>query len=97
MKKLEQTTLHPVPAENLPVKPPQLDMAALLAQFRPTAVPLHRKLYLSLKEAAEFSGLPQAYLLRKIKDGAIPAVKMPGWRIRREDLENHRANGAMTA
>ena len=53
-------------------------------------MPLRDKFYRTLKEAAKLSGLPQAYLLRKIKDGAIPAVKVPAWRIRREDLESHR-------
>jgi excisionase family DNA binding protein len=47
------------------------------------------KFYLTLKEAAKLSGLPQAYLLRKIKEGAIPVIKVPSWRIWREDLERY--------
>src|SRR5262245_60680298 len=86
-KELEQSVLHPISA-NLPAKAPQPDMAALLAAFNSIAVPVHRKMYLSLDEASELSGLPRAYLLRKVRSKEIPAVKVPGWRIKRADLEN---------
>jgi hypothetical protein len=72
----------------LGLTPPQITHQARPQLAR---VPVQNKLYLSLKEAADFSGLPQAYLLRKIKDGAIPAVKVPAWRIGREDQERHNA------
>lgn len=44
-------------------------------------------LFLSLKDAAEASGLSQTYLRRAIADGKLPALKDRGWRIRRTDLE----------
>ena len=42
---------------------------------------------MNLKEAAEYSGMPKAGLLREIKSGKIKAIKAGGWRIRRSDLE----------
>jgi excisionase family DNA binding protein len=93
---LSLRTVHPIAApESLPAKVtqpakvPQADMAALLSALAAPPVPLRDKFYLTLKEAATLSGLPQAYLLRKIREGAIPAVKVPTWRIRREALESY--------
>jgi excisionase family DNA binding protein len=68
-----------VPTETLPAKVPHTDMVAL--------VPLHRKFYLSLDEAAALSGLPKSYIQRCIKDGRLKATKLGGWKIRRSDLE----------
>jgi excisionase family DNA binding protein len=94
---LTQRTVHPIatpetlPAKTTqPAKVPQADMVALLSALTEPSVPLRDKFYLTLKEAAKLSGLPQAFLLRKIKDGDIPASKVPAWRIRREDLESYR-------
>jgi len=94
---LAQRTVYPIAAAEAlpakvtqPAKVPQPDMVALLSALTEPPVPLRDKFYLTLKEAAKLSGLPQAYLLRKIKDGDIPAVKVPAWRIRREDLESYR-------
>ena len=50
------------------------------------AVPVEQKVFLNLKEAAEYSGLSKAWLLREIKNGKIKAIKTGGWRIRRSDL-----------
>ena len=44
-------------------------------------------LFLTLAQAAAYSGLTQAYLRRKCVDGTLPAIRDPGWRIRRKDLE----------
>jgi len=52
-----------------------------------TQVRTAEKLYLTLIEAAELSGLPKSYLLRLIKAEKLPAFKFGGWRIRRRDLE----------
>ena len=52
-----------------------------------SAVPVGQKIFLNLKEAAEYSGLPKAWLMREIKSGNIKAMKAGGWRIRRSDLE----------
>jgi excisionase family DNA binding protein len=88
---LEQTILHPIPTDTLPATvPPHTDMAALLAGLGITGVSLDKKIYLSIVEAAQLSGLPKAYLQRCIKDGTLPAKNLggpAGWRIRRSDLE----------
>ena len=53
----------------------------------PSDLPLRDKLFLTIKEAARFAGLPQATIRRLIHAAAIPAVKAGGWRIKRSDLE----------
>ena len=64
-------------------------LAQLLADRRPPApaVPVAQKVFLNLKEAAEYSGMPKAWLVREIKAGTLKAIKAGGWRIRRADLE----------
>ena len=47
---------------------------------------VEQKVFLNLKEAAEYSGLSKAWLLREVKSGKIKAIKTGGWRIRRSDL-----------
>jgi excisionase family DNA binding protein len=88
---LEATTLKPIPVSNgtLPAtrqngKMPDSDILPLLAKLTEA---LEKKLFLSLKEAARYSGLPQSYLQRRIKEGTLSAKKIGGWRIRRNDLE----------
>ena len=63
-------------------------MAQLLADRIPPAraVPVEQKVFLNLKEAAEYSGLSKAWLMREIKAGKIKAIKTGGWRIRRSEL-----------
>ena len=53
----------------------------------PSDLPLRDKLFLTIKEAARFAGLPQATIRRLIHAGKIPAVKAGGWRIKRSELE----------
>ena len=50
-------------------------------------VPLRDKLFLNIKEASRFAGLPQATIRRLIHAAKLPAVKAGGWRIKRSDLE----------
>ena len=50
-------------------------------------VPLRDKLFLSVKEAVRFSGLPESTIRRLLRSGKLPGVKTGGWRIRRGDLE----------
>ncbi|MGD1069252.1 MAG: helix-turn-helix domain-containing protein [Bryobacteraceae bacterium] len=53
-----------------------------------TAVPLERRLFLNVDEAAEFSGLPAVFLRRLIKADKLKALKTgSGWRIPRAELE----------
>ena len=64
-------------------------LAQLLADRLSPAprVPVERKVLLNLREAAEYSGMPKAWLVREIKAGELKAIKAGGWRIRRSDLE----------
>ena len=64
-------------------------LAQLLADRMSPArsVPVEQKVFLNLKEAAEYSGMPKAWLVREIKSGKIKAIKAGGWRLRRSDLE----------
>ena len=73
-----------------PALVPRADLLPLLLQtLFPSDLPdLPRdKLFLTIKEAARFAGLPQATIRRLIHAAAIPAVKAGGWRIKRSDLE----------
>lgn len=58
-------------------------------QRKPDApvVPISEKLWLSLDEAADYSGLVRADLLRLISAGTLKARKSGGWKILRESLE----------
>jgi excisionase family DNA binding protein len=46
-----------------------------------------RPLFLSLREASEYSGLPQAYLRRLIQQGELPAIASNGYRVSKKALE----------
>ena len=71
-----------------PALVPRADLLPLLLQtLFPSDLPLRDKLFLTIKEAARFAGLPQATIRRLIHAAAIPAVKAGGWRIKRSDLE----------
>jgi excisionase family DNA binding protein len=65
-------------------------LAALSANSQRLSEPAVRtseKLFLTLSEASDFSGLPRGYLHARIKSGDLPAIKTgAGWRIKREDL-----------
>ena len=52
------------------------------------SVPIHCKLFLSLNEAKEFSGLPRAFIKEAINSGELEAsIIGRGWRIKRAELE----------
>ena len=73
-----------------PALVPRVDLLPSLLQNlfpAPDLIPLRHKLFLTLKEAARFAGLPQATIRRLIHAAKLPAVKAGGWRIKRSDLE----------
>ena len=74
--------LVPLPSQNAVA-----NLLAALASGTPQRVSLLNKLFLTLKEASEYAGLPAAYLQRLIGEGALPALRTGGYRIRRADLE----------
>ncbi len=54
----------------------------------PPGVPVERRIFLSLAESAQFSGLPVGYLRKLMADGMVKAVRTgAGWRIPRTELE----------
>ena len=67
---------------------PRVELPSFLQSLLSGAdVPLRDKLFLSVKEAVRFSGLPESTIRRLLRSGSLPGVKTGGWRIRRVDLE----------
>jgi len=62
-----------------------IEAAKALSVTRPH--PIH-KVYLTLEEAAEFSGLSLEYLEQLVQEQKVTAVDDGGWKIRRTDLES---------
>ena len=52
-----------------------------------TTVKPSEKLFLTLDEAVEYTGLTRAFLQRAIGEGVIEAIKDRSWKVRRTDLE----------
>lgn len=51
-------------------------------------VPIERRLFLNIAEAAEFGGLPKVFLRKLIASGKLKALKTgAGWRVSRAALE----------
>jgi len=48
---------------------------------------LRHKLFLKIKEAAEYTGLPATVIRKLVSSGQLPAVRTGGWRIRRNYLD----------
>jgi excisionase family DNA binding protein len=73
-----------IPAASLPAPQTQLD--ALVTAL--TSVTIHQRIFLTLSEAADYSGLPSGFLKQLINDGRLRALKTgAGWRIPRLALE----------
>lgn len=74
-----------------------LDMKDIVSSKSKTpdpAVRIPEKLFLTIAEAAAYSGLPKAFLSRKIADKSLPAIRTgSGWRILRQDLESLNLKG----
>lgn len=62
-----------------------IDAVRELRVTRPFPIP---KVYLTLEEASEFSGLSFEYLERLIQEQTVKAIDDGGWKIRRRDLES---------
>jgi excisionase family DNA binding protein len=64
-------------------------LAFLQSKAAPTAVvPFERRIFLSVAEAAEFSGLPLSFVRGLIASGKLKAFRTgSGWRIPRQALE----------
>ncbi|MCM3905988.1 MAG: 2OG-Fe(II) oxygenase [Pyrinomonadaceae bacterium] len=69
--------------------PPDMEWLADAVRSLNVARPYQfQKVYLTLEEASEFSGLSFEYLERLIQDQTVKAVDDGGWKIRRRDLES---------
>ena len=68
---------------------PRVDLPSFLQALIPPQPDtlLRDKLFLTIKEAARYSGLPQSTIRRLIRAEKLPAVKVGGWRIKRSALE----------
>ena len=85
-----QVAVLPPQAETggVPALVPRVELPSFLQSLLSGAdVPLRDKLFLSVKEAVRFSGLPESTIRRLLRSGKLPGVKAGGWRIRRGDLE----------
>jgi hypothetical protein len=105
--KAETLEAIPAEKSEVTRKPPHGDMAPLIAALTDAFVaalskvqtiqlPESRtappdKLWLSLKEAIKYSGLPGEYLRQKCEDHTIDSFRRGRWYIRRESLERHHA------
>ena len=85
-----QVVVMPPRAEagGVPALAPRVELPSFLQSLVNGAdVPLRDKLFLNVKEAVRFSGLPESTIRRLLRTGKLPGVKAGGWRIRRADLE----------
>lgn len=84
-----------IPRESAASEPAREDrsvspITALTQFFERMRAPAEPKLFMTLREAAEYSGLPKVCLRRLIEDGRLEAITVNargGKRIRRADLE----------
>ena len=65
----------------------QVIFAAAVQAVSQTPSQTSGSLYLTIPEAARWTGLSPTYLTKSIKTGRLPAIKDRGWKIRRTDLE----------
>jgi excisionase family DNA binding protein len=60
----------------------------LEAKTSGSAVPVERRVFLTMAEAVEFSGLPASFLRQLIATGKLKALKTgAGWRVSRAGIE----------
>jgi excisionase family DNA binding protein len=82
----------------VPTRPGGLEAALVAFLQSKTAgslVQVERRLFLTMTECAEYSGLPAAFLRRLIASGKLKALKTgAGWRISRAELE--KLSGTLT-
>lgn len=70
-------------------------LAFLQSKIPSTLVPVERRIFLTMAESAEYSGLPVAFLRRLIASGKLKALRTgSGWRVSRAELE--KSSGTLT-
>jgi excisionase family DNA binding protein len=84
-----------IPARGAPSGLEAAFLAFLQSKTPSSLVPVERRIFLTMAESAEFSGLPAALLRTLIASGKLKALKTgAGWRISRVDLE--KLSGTLT-
>ena len=69
-------------------------LAFLQSKTPSSLVPVERRIFLTMAESAEYSGLPVAFLRRLIASGKLMALRTgAGWRVSRVELE--RSSGTL--
>jgi excisionase family DNA binding protein len=61
-------------------------LGAILDTIRKASEHAAEKVFLTIPEAAEMTGLSQAYIRRGCQDGSLKAIRDSGWKIRRATL-----------
>jgi len=70
-------------------------LAFLQSKTASSLVPVERRIFLTMAESAEYSGLPAAFLRKMIASGKLKALKTgSGWRVPRVELE--KLSGTLT-
>ena len=90
-EQIPQVAVLPPQAEagEVPAVVPRVDLPSFLQALIPGTgdVPVKDKLFLTVKEAVRYSGLPESTIRRLLRGGKLPAIKAGGWRIPRQALE----------
>lgn len=97
LARVERAEVVPVRSGGAPSGLEAAFLAFLQSKTPSSGVPVERRLFLTMAEAAEFSGLPVAFLRRLIASGKLKALKTgAGWRVARLELEKASENLADT-
>jgi excisionase family DNA binding protein len=88
LARVERAEVPPARSGSAPSGLEAAFLAFLQSKTPSAGVPVERRIFLTMAEAAEFSGLPVAFLRRLIASGKLKALKTgAGWRVARLELE----------
>lgn len=95
LARIVEHSLAPVRSGGSPSGLEAAFLAFLQSKTSSSLVPVERRIFLTLAESAELSGLPAVFLRRLIASGKLKALRTgAGWRVPRVELEN--LSGALT-
>jgi excisionase family DNA binding protein len=92
-EKLRRETVPATPnppseeSTDLTVRPPSRVVQEFFQSLLTTLPYPLKALSLSIKEASAYTGFSQAFLLRQVKEGKLPAIRDRGYRLLRRDLD----------
>jgi excisionase family DNA binding protein len=88
LARMVESSVVPVRSGVLPGSLEAALVAFLQSKTTSSAVPVEQRIFLNMAESAEYSGLPAAFLRKRIASGKLKALKTgAGWRIARAELE----------